>query len=86
MGYFFVFLYTENVTALAKLYGIEVKKEGLKFMKTERLGIGFKLEKSDFKIKDSINRQNVIGLHKVVYCLHLYLRARCVNVYSGNSF
>lgn len=31
-------------------------------MKTEKLGIGFKLEKSDFKIKDSINRQNVIGL------------------------
>lgn len=30
-------------------------------MKTERLGIGFKLEKSDFKIKDAINMQNVIG-------------------------
>ncbi|XP_025203960.1 circadian clock-controlled protein-like [Melanaphis sacchari] len=51
----------ENVTALAKLYGVEVNKEGVKFMKTERLGIGFKLEKSDFKIKDSINMQNVIG-------------------------
>lgn len=51
----------ENVTALAKLYGVEVNKEGVKFMKTERLGIGFKLEKSDFKIKDAINMQNVIG-------------------------
>lgn len=55
------FFFLENVTALAKLYGIEVKKEGVKYMKTERLGIGFKLEKSDFKIKDSINMQNVIG-------------------------
>lgn len=53
--------FLENVTALAKLYGVELTKEGVKFMKTEKLGIGFKLEKSDFKIKDSINRQNVIG-------------------------
>jgi hypothetical protein len=64
--YSYILIYThiyfiENVTALAKLYGIEVKKEGVKYMKTERLGIGFKLEKSDFKIKDSINMQNVIG-------------------------
>ncbi|XP_050541636.1 circadian clock-controlled protein daywake-like [Daktulosphaira vitifoliae] len=51
----------DNVTALAKLYGVEVKKDGVTFMKTERLGVGFKLESSDFKIKDYINRQNVIG-------------------------
>lgn len=61
-----IIICTENVTALAKLYGIEVKKEGVKFMKTDRLGIGFKLEKSDFKIKDSINMQNVIGTENVL--------------------
>lgn len=57
-------LFLENVTALAKLYGVEVKKEGVAFMKTDRLGVGFKLENSDFKIKDYINRQNVIGSYK----------------------
>lgn len=61
-----IIICVENVTALAKLYGTEVKKEGVKFMKTDRLGIGFKLEKSDFKIKDSINMQNVIGAENVL--------------------
>lgn len=50
-----------NVTAVAKLYGIEVTKDGVKFMKTDRLGIGFKLQKPLFRIKDVINRNNVIG-------------------------
>lgn len=51
----------ENVTAVAKLYGIEIAKDGVKFMKTDRLGIGFKLQKPLFRIKDVINRNNVIG-------------------------
>lgn len=50
-----------NVTALAKLYGIEVMKDGVKFMKIDRLGVGFKLQNPYFKIKDVINRNNVIG-------------------------
>lgn len=54
-----------NVTAVAKLYGIEVTKDGVKFMKTDRLGIGFKLQKPLFRIKDVINRNNVIGLYFV---------------------
>ncbi len=56
-----IFIFTENVTAVAKLYGIEVAKDGVKFMKTDRLGIGFKLHKPLFRIKDIINRNNVIG-------------------------
>lgn len=50
-----------NVTGLAKLYGSEELRNDTKFMKTERLGIQFKLSKSNFKIKDFINRNNVIG-------------------------
>ncbi|KAI5715237.1 hypothetical protein M8J77_012797 [Diaphorina citri] len=50
-----------NVTGLAKLYATEQLRNETKFMKTERLGIQFKLSKSNFKIKDFINRNNVIG-------------------------
>nr|XP_018916383.1 PREDICTED: circadian clock-controlled protein-like [Bemisia tabaci] len=50
-----------NVTALAKLYGQEVYKENVTFMKTDRLGVNFKLSKSNFRIKDFLNGNNVIG-------------------------
>lgn len=46
---------------MAKLYGVKVVKDGVEFVKTDRIGIGFKLEKSLFRIKDFINRNNVIG-------------------------
>ncbi|XP_075236521.1 protein takeout-like [Lycorma delicatula] len=50
-----------NITGIGKIYGIEVKKNGVVFMKTERLGIDFKLGKSRFKIRDVLNNNNVLG-------------------------
>uniref|UniRef100_A0A1B6E265 Haemolymph juvenile hormone binding protein n=1 Tax=Clastoptera arizonana TaxID=38151 RepID=A0A1B6E265_9HEMI len=50
-----------NITGLGKIYGVEVKKNGVSFMKTEKLGVDFRLGKSRFKIKDLINGNNVLG-------------------------
>jgi len=50
-----------NITGVGKIYGKEVIKNGVSFMKTERLGVDFKLGKSRFRIKDQINGNNVIG-------------------------
>lgn len=50
-----------NITGLGKIYGAEVKKNGVSFMKTEKLGVDFRIGNSRFKIKDLINGNNVLG-------------------------
>lgn len=50
-----------NITGIGKIYGVEVVKNDVVFMKTERLGVDFKLGKARFKIKDYINGNNVLG-------------------------
>ncbi|XP_018321059.1 circadian clock-controlled protein-like [Agrilus planipennis] len=51
-----------DVNATAKIYGKEVvNKEGLKFMRIEKLNIDFDLDKSKFKIRDLINLGNLLG-------------------------
>ncbi|BES97648.1 Haemolymph juvenile hormone Hypothetical protein protein (JHBP) [Nesidiocoris tenuis] len=50
-----------NITGSGKIYGKEVIKNGVRFMKTEKLLVDFKLTKSKFKIKDHLNGHNVIG-------------------------
>lgn len=52
---------SDNITGIGKLYGKEVKKNNVSFMKTERLGVDFKLASSKFKIKDYLNGNNVLG-------------------------
>ncbi|KAK9888502.1 hypothetical protein WA026_000752 [Henosepilachna vigintioctopunctata] len=51
-----------DVEAVAKLYGKEVtNKEGVRFMKIDKLAVDFRFKKSRFKIKDVINHGNIIG-------------------------
>lgn len=50
-----------NITGIGKIYGSEVIKNDVVFMKTDRLGVDFKLGKARFKIKDYINGNNVLG-------------------------
>ncbi|CAH1399277.1 unnamed protein product [Nezara viridula] len=50
-----------NITGIAKIFGKEVIKGGVRFMKTERLLVDFKLARSRFKIRDLLNTNNVLG-------------------------
>ncbi|XP_014245600.1 circadian clock-controlled protein-like [Cimex lectularius] len=50
-----------NITGVGKIYGKEVVKSGIKFMKTEKLLVDFKLARSRFRIRDHLNGNNVIG-------------------------
>lgn len=50
-----------NITGLGRINGKEIKRDGTTFMKTERLGVDFKLQKARFKIKDQLNANSVIG-------------------------
>ncbi|XP_054273554.1 uncharacterized protein LOC128993592 [Macrosteles quadrilineatus] len=50
-----------NITGIGKLYGKEVRRNDVSYMKTERLGVDFKLGSSRFKIKDYLNGNNVLG-------------------------
>ncbi|KAL3282203.1 hypothetical protein HHI36_005397 [Cryptolaemus montrouzieri] len=51
-----------DVDGAAKIYGKEVtNKEGVKFMKIDKMYVDFKFAKSRFRIKDVINHGNIIG-------------------------
>lgn len=84
---------SDNITGIGKLYGKEVKKNNVSFMKTERLGVDFKLASSKFKIKDYLNGNNVLGEMSLAGrgdwqgsdWVHLIIRnidGKCMNKYS----
>ena len=50
-----------NITGIGKIYGKEVMKGGIRYMKTDRLLVDFKLARSRFKIRDLLNTNNVLG-------------------------
>ncbi|XP_014289107.1 protein takeout [Halyomorpha halys] len=50
-----------NITGIATIFGKEVLKGGVPFMKTERLLVDFKLARSRFKIRDLLNANNILG-------------------------
>ncbi|XP_044752566.1 circadian clock-controlled protein daywake-like [Coccinella septempunctata] len=51
-----------DIDAAAKIYGKEIKnKEGVRFMKIDKMFVDFRFSKSRFRIKDIINHGNVIG-------------------------
>lgn len=50
-----------DITAIAKVYGKEVKRENDTFMHIEKLGIDFTMKNARFKVKDNVNAGNVLG-------------------------
>lgn len=54
-----------DITAIAKVYGKEVKRENDIFMHIEKLGIDFTMKNARFKVKDNVNAGNVLGMHNV---------------------
>ncbi|XP_068629035.1 protein takeout-like [Battus philenor] len=50
-----------DVAAIAKIYGKEVEREGVKYMSIQRLLVDFKLKNSRFKVRDTVNHGSVIG-------------------------
>lgn len=50
-----------NVAAIAKVYGKEFERDGIKFMAVDKLSADFKLKASRFKVRDTINHGSVIG-------------------------
>ncbi|KAJ2943930.1 hypothetical protein O0L34_g8251 [Tuta absoluta] len=50
-----------DVAAIAKIYGKEIEKEGVKYMAADRLVVDFKLRGARFKVRDTVNHGSVIG-------------------------
>ncbi|KAK9686892.1 hemolymph juvenile hormone binding protein (JHBP) [Popillia japonica] len=50
-----------NADVYAKIYGKEILKNDVKYMRIERLTVDFKLAKSRFRVRDIINHGNIIG-------------------------
>lgn len=51
-----------DIDAATKIYGKEItNKDGIKFMKIDKMFVDFRFNKSRFRIKDVINHGNVIG-------------------------
>lgn len=56
-----------DITAIAKVYGKEVKRENDLYMHIEKLGIDFTMKNARFKVKDNVNAGNVLGNIRVVH-------------------
>lgn len=54
-----------DVSAIGRIYGKEVERDGELYMMIEKLLIDFKLQKSRFKVKDLVNHGNIIGRIKL---------------------
>ncbi|KAI5642353.1 hypothetical protein NE865_05715 [Phthorimaea operculella] len=50
-----------DVAAIAKIYGKEIEREGVKYMAADRLVVDFKLRGARFKVRDTVNHGSVIG-------------------------
>ncbi|XP_059609546.1 protein takeout-like [Phlebotomus argentipes] len=50
-----------NISAIGKLYGREVEKDGEKYMNIDKIFLDFNLKNARFKVKDNINNGNVLG-------------------------
>lgn len=56
-----VFCLTVDIDAAVKIYGEEIVKNDVKYMKIDKMLVDFRLKKSRFRIRDVINHGNVIG-------------------------
>ncbi|XP_026323616.1 protein takeout-like [Hyposmocoma kahamanoa] len=50
-----------DVVAIAKIYGKEFERDGVRYMSVDRLLADFKLKTSRFKVRDTVNHGSVIG-------------------------
>lgn len=50
-----------DITAIAKVYGKEVERNGVSYMDIDKLNIDFTMKGARFKVKDNLNSQNVLG-------------------------
>ncbi|KAL1491151.1 hypothetical protein ABEB36_011791 [Hypothenemus hampei] len=50
-----------DIDAATKIYGKEFLKDGVRYMKIDKMLVDFRLKKSRFRIRDLINNGNVIG-------------------------
>lgn len=55
------FLFIADITAIAKVYGKAVQRNGDTFMDIDKLSIDFTMKNARFKVKDNLNSQNVLG-------------------------
>ncbi|XP_055696465.1 protein takeout-like isoform X1 [Lutzomyia longipalpis] len=50
-----------NISAIGKLYGREVERDGEKYMNIDKIFLDFNMKNARFKVKDNINNGNVLG-------------------------
>lgn len=50
-----------DITAIAKIYGKAVERDGESFMGIEKINVDFTMKNARFKVKDHVNTQNVLG-------------------------
>lgn len=50
-----------DITAIAKIYGKAVERDGESFMGIEKITVDFTMKNARFKVKDHVNTQNVLG-------------------------
>lgn len=55
-------LFPVDITAIAKVYGKEVQREGISYMEIEKLAVDFTMKNARFKVKDNVNSANVLGM------------------------
>lgn len=56
-----VFFPTADISAIAKIYGKPVERDGESFMMVEKMVVDFTMKNARFKVKDNVNTQNVLG-------------------------
>lgn len=55
------FVLTADISAIAKIYGKPVERDGETFMMVEKMLVDFTMKNARFKVKDNVNTQNVLG-------------------------
>lgn len=50
-----------DISAIAKIYGKPLERDGETFMSVEKMLVDFTMKNARFKVKDNVNTQNVLG-------------------------
>lgn len=60
--------FTADISAIAKVYGKQVERDGEFYMTIEKLGVDFTMKNARMKVKDNVNFANVLGkIHYKIY-------------------
>lgn len=54
-------MYIADITAIAKVYGKAVQRDGDTYLDIDKMSIDFTMKNARFKVKDNVNNQNVLG-------------------------